>query len=112
MNTPNGIDKSLNGTEKELWRKSAIAEVNNFLKRKYWLIRSKAKLIQAGRNPIGFKWVFKKKNETDGSRRNKSRVVTLVYMQIPGADYTESFSPVDTATTFRTGIAITLYFDG
>ena len=33
-------------------------------------------------------------------------------MHIPGVDYKESFSSVDTATILRTGMAITLYFDG
>ena len=62
MNTPNGIDESLNETEKELCKKSAMAELNYFLKRKSWFIRSRSKLLQAGIKPIEVKWVFKNKN--------------------------------------------------
>jgi hypothetical protein len=36
--------------------------------------------------------VFKKKDEQDGSTRYKSRIVTKGYLQIPGVDYTESFT--------------------
>jgi hypothetical protein len=41
--------------------------------------------------------------------RYKSRVVLLGYMQVPGVDYTESFSPVATDTTVRSTISLTLY---
>ena len=61
FNTPNVTDEALNGTEKELWKKSEISKVNNLLKRKYLLIQSKATVLQAGRKTIGFDWVFKNK---------------------------------------------------
>jgi Reverse transcriptase (RNA-dependent DNA polymerase) len=55
------------------------------------------------------KWIFKKKDEQDGTVRYKSRVVLKGYVMIPGVDYTESFSPVSTDTTVRVTIAVTLY---
>ena len=54
-----------------------------------------------GKNIIGSKWVFKKKVEVDGSIRFKSRVVSKGYMQIPGIDYTERYSPVASDTSTR-----------
>lgn len=111
FNTPTTINHALSGPEKELWKKSATAEVNNFLKRGSWIIRDKKKIKENGRKLIGVKWVFKKKDEPDGSIRFKSRIVTKGYMQIPGVDYTESFSPVATATSFRVGLALTLFYD-
>ena len=39
-------------------RNKKITEVNNFLERKYWLIWSKQKVLQARRNPIGVNKVF------------------------------------------------------
>ena len=50
--TPNTIRQALNGKDKELWRKSAIAEVNNFLKRKSWKFISKNIEIAFGRKLI------------------------------------------------------------
>ena len=111
FNTPTTIKNALHGPEKELWIKSATAEVNNFLKRGSWIIRDKNKIKASGRKLIGVKWVFKKKDEPDGSIRFKSRIVTKGYMQIPGVDYTESFSPVATATSFRVGLALTLFYE-
>ena len=38
-------------------------------------------------------------------------IVTLGFMQIPGVDYTESFSPVATDTAIRIAFALVLYHD-
>ena len=109
--TPNTIRQALNGPEKELWRQSAIAEINNFLKRGSWKFIQKDKVLKQGRKPIATKWVFKIKNESNHTKRYKSRVVTKGYMQIPGVDYTEKFSPVATASSLRIGLALTLHND-
>ena len=70
---------------------------------------NKRNVIDEGRKLIGTKWVFKIKNEPDGSLRYKSRIVTKGYMQIPGVDYTERFSPVAQATSLRVGLSLVLY---
>ena len=51
------------------------------------------------RKPIQQKWVFKEKIEQDGTIQYKSRSVTKGFMQIPGVDFTESFSPVANDST-------------
>ena len=61
------------------------------------------------RKPVPVKWVFKIKTEQDGTYRYKSRVVIKGYLQIPGVDYSESFSPVATDTTIRLSIALSLF---
>ena len=77
----------------------------NFIKRKSWK-RVKRSLVQSlNRKLVGTKIVFKIKDEQDGSKRYKCRAVTKGYAQIPGVDYTESFSPVATDTGIRLVIA-------
>ncbi|KAI2493327.1 Mitochondrial protein [Fragilaria crotonensis] len=58
---------------------------------------------------IPVKWIFKIKEEQDGTLRYKSRIVLKGYVMVPGVDYTESFSPVATDTTVRLAITIALY---
>ena len=70
----------------------------------------KSEVLAQGRKPIGSKWVFKIKNESDYLLRFKSRVVSKGYMQIPGVDYTEKFSPVATPTSVRAVLGLALWY--
>ena len=95
-------------TDGEWWRASCIAEFNIFLSRKSW--KSVPKSKASDQKLIGTKLVFKKKNEVNGTTRFKTRVVTKGYMQIPGVDYTEKFSPVATNAAIMIVVALILYF--
>ena len=53
---------------------------------------------------------IKKKQEKDGSVRYKSRIVSKGFMQVPGVDYTEKFSPVANDATTRIIIGLTLAY--
>jgi hypothetical protein len=84
----------------------------NFLSRKAWKRVHMQQLREEGRKPIATKTIFKCKDEQDGSTRKKTRIVTKGFMQIPGVDYTGSFSPAATDASVRTVIGIFLYYIG
>ena len=106
---PTTVWEAMNGDKKKLWIPSIKSEVMNFIKRKSWKYVSVKEPIQAGRKLIPCKWVFKIKNEQDGSKRYKSRLCVKGFHQIPGVDYTESFSPVATEVTIQTLMLYTLW---
>ncbi len=54
--------------------------------------------------------MFKIKDEQDGSKRKKSRIVTKGFLQIPGIDFKESYSPVATDASVRIIFGISMYF--
>jgi hypothetical protein len=109
---PKTLNEALTGPDSEAWRVSIGAEIMNFLSRKAWKRVPMQQLRDEGRKPIATKTIFKCKDEQDGSIRRKTRIVTKGFMQIPGVDYTESFSPVATDASVRTVIGISLYYIG
>ncbi|KAI2503386.1 GAG-pre-integrase domain [Fragilaria crotonensis] len=107
---PKTFRKAMDGKNGVKWKPSAIVEINNFLSRDAW--KKFPREMLKGRKPIPVKWIFKIKEEQDGSLRYKSRIVLKGYVMIPGVDYTEFFSPVATDTTVRTTIAVAVYRQG
>uniref|UniRef100_A0A803QJT0 Integrase catalytic domain-containing protein n=1 Tax=Cannabis sativa TaxID=3483 RepID=A0A803QJT0_CANSA len=56
---------------------------------------------------ISNKWIFRVKLNADGSLdRCKSRLVARGYLQVPGIDYEETFSPVVKPVTVRTVLSL------
>lgn len=63
--------------------------------------------LLAGVKPIGLKWVFKIKRNTDGTiSKYKACLVAKGYVQRHGVDYDEVFSPVARIETIRRIIAL------
>ena len=65
-----------------------------------------------GVNPIGNKWVFKRKIDMDGNLTvYKARLVAKGFRQIQGVDYDETFSPVAMFKSIRILLAIAAFHD-
>lgn len=67
--------------------------------------------LPTGRKPIGSRWVLSRKYDRDGNlSRYKARLVAQGFSQIPGQDYSETFSPVMRLDTLRILCAIQTIF--
>ena len=68
--------------------------------------------LPPGRKAIGNRWVFTKKfDEHSNLSRYKARLVAQGFSQIPGQDYSETFSPVMRLDSLRTLIALAAMLD-
>ena len=65
--------------------------------------------LPAGRQAIGCKWVFRIKENADGSiNRDKARLVAKGFHLVHGFDFHETFSPVVKPITIRVVLTLAL----
>ena len=57
--------------------------------------------LTVGKKVLHNKWVYRIKNEHDGSKRYKAKLVVKRFQQKKGIDYSEIFSPVVKMSTIR-----------
>ncbi|MCO5580830.1 hypothetical protein L7F22_034703 [Adiantum nelumboides] len=101
------LDEALSGPEASSWRQAMDSEYQSIMANGTW------QLVPAppNRKLVTCKWLLCKKFHADGSvSRYKARLVARGFTQIPGMDYSETFSPVLRITSFRVLIAIAALF--
>jgi hypothetical protein len=85
------------------WRKAMQSEIDALCENRTWSLVP----LPNGKKPIGCRWVFKIKRNSDGSiERYKARLVAKGYTQIEGVDYFDTFAPVAKLVTVRVLLAI------
>lgn len=95
---PVSYEDAIGSSEQTLWKAAMKEEYDSLIQNGTW------KLVElpAGREPIGCKWVFKRKEDSVGNvTRFKARLVAQGFSQRPGVDFDAVFAPVASQNTLR-----------
>ena len=85
------------------WIRTCEDEIRSITRLECWTLVD----LPQGVKPIGLKWVFKLKRNSDGSiNKYKARLVAKGYVQQYGVDYDEVFAPVARIETIRLLISL------
>ncbi|KAK0585008.1 hypothetical protein LWI29_022138 [Acer saccharum] len=99
---PECYDEAYQGKDASKWELAMKDEMKSLISNQTWEL---AKLPE-GKKALQNKWVFRIKEEHDGSKRCKARLVVKGFQQIEGIDYSEIFSLVVKLTTIRLVLSI------
>ncbi|KAI0991449.1 hypothetical protein K3495_g16738 [Podosphaera aphanis] len=105
---PDKIEHAKESSEWPSWEKAIRSELEQHQKFGTWELCD----LPTGRKAIGSRWVFANKFDGKGNpSRFKARLVAQGFSQIPGQDYSETFSPVMRLDTLRILCAIKVIKD-
>jgi hypothetical protein len=85
---PRTVREAVDSEDGKLWKKAMVEEMEALDKNEAWDLVE----LSTGRNPIGNKWVFKKKLNAEGKvEKYKAQLVAKGYSQVEGIDFGEIF---------------------
>jgi hypothetical protein len=102
------VIEAMDSEDGNLWKRSMDEEMASLDKNEAWDLVE----FPIGRNPIGNKWVFKKKLNAEGKvEKYKAQLVVKGYSQVEGIDFDEIFSHVAKLTSIIFLLSIATVFD-
>ena len=94
---PECYDQAMQVEDSVKWESAMKEEMDSLMSNQTWELAE----LPPGKKALHNKWVYRIKEEHDGNKRYKARLVVKGFQQKEGVDYNEIFSPVVKLTTIR-----------
>ncbi|KAL2254166.1 UNVERIFIED_CONTAM: Retrovirus-related Pol polyprotein from transposon TNT 1-94 [Sesamum indicum] len=94
---PECYAEAVNDVHKSKWELAMNDEMNSLKKNNTWELCQ----LPKGKKALQNRWVYRVKEESDGKKRYKARLVVKGFQQRYGIDFTDVFTPVVKLTTIR-----------
>ena len=105
---PRTLKEACASAEWPEWEKAVKAEIDQLYRMGTWQLVN----LPKGRSPVANKWVLARKYSKEGKlEKYKVWLVAKGYSQIPGMDYTDTFSPVVRLETIQAILALAVSQD-
>lgn len=104
---PKSFHEAINCPDKAKWLGAMEDEMNSLHLNETWELVE----LPKGKKALKNRWVFVLKNEADGSKRHKARLVVKGYGQKHGIDFNEIFSPVVKHSSIRVVLSLVANLD-
>nr|CAD1817847.1 unnamed protein product [Ananas comosus var. bracteatus] len=103
---PTTFEEAMKSLDVAFWKEAINDEMDSIMANQTWKLVD----LPPGCEPIGCKWIFKKKIKVNGTiDKFKARLVAKGFTQRKGIDYFDTYAPVVRLATIRTLIAICFY---
>ena len=94
---PECYDQAMQVEDSVKWESAMKDEMDSLMSNQTWELAE----LPPGKKALHNKWVYRIKEEHDGNKRYKARLVVKGFQQKEGVDYNEIFPPVVKLTTIR-----------
>jgi hypothetical protein len=99
---PEDYEEACQTTDASKWELAMKDEMKSLISNQTWELAK----LPMGKKALHNKWVYRVKEEHDGSKRYKARLVVKGFQQKEGIDYNEIFAPVVKHNTIRSVLSI------
>jgi ATP-binding cassette subfamily B (MDR/TAP) protein 1 len=99
---PEDYAEACQTTNASKWELAMKDEMKSLISNQTWELVE----LPSGKKALHNKWVYRVKEDHDGSKRYKARLVVKGFQQKEGVDYTEIFAPVVKLNTIRSVLSI------